>query len=52
MVGYDFDENTKMDYWLFKNSFGTTWGEGGFGKIARNKDNHCGIASAATYPVI
>ncbi|KAJ6644201.1 Cathepsin L, partial [Pseudolycoriella hygida] len=50
-IGFGFDETKKLDYWLIKNSFGRTWGEGGFGKIARNKDNHCAIASAANYPV-
>lgn len=51
VIGYGHDENDKMDYWLVKNSHGATWGEKGFGKIARNKKNHCGIASAANYPV-
>lgn len=51
VIGYGVDEEAKSDYWLIKNSFGSTWGEKGFGKIARNKNNHCGIASAANYPV-
>lgn len=51
-IGYGYDEKTKMDYWLIKNSFGTTWGEAGYSKIARNNDNHCAIASAANYPVL
>lgn len=50
-VGYGFDETTKMAYWLLKNSYGATWGENGYLKLAKNKDNHCGIASAAYYPV-
>lgn len=50
-VGYGVDEKTKLDYWLIKNSYGTTWGEQGYLRLARNKDNHCGVASAAYYPV-
>ncbi|KAJ6634737.1 Cathepsin K [Pseudolycoriella hygida] len=51
-VGYDTDEKTGLDYWIIKNSYGTSWGDGGYGKLARNKDNHCGIANLASYPII
>ncbi len=50
-IGYGYDDKEKMDYWLIKNSFGKTWGQGGYGKIARNKNNHCAVASSANYPV-
>jgi len=51
-IGYDVDEKTGMEYWILKNSYGTSWGEGGYGKLARNKDNHCGISNLASYPIV
>ncbi|XP_059138684.1 procathepsin L-like [Physella acuta] len=41
-----------QDYWLVKNSYGTTWGKNGFMLLARNRDNHCGVASNAVYPLV
>ncbi|CAI5734539.1 unnamed protein product [Hyaloperonospora brassicae] len=38
-------------YTIIKNSWSTHWGEGGYIKISQ-KDNLCGVAAAATYPVL
>lgn len=33
-------------------SWGTRWGDKGYIKMARNRNNHCGIASLASYPTV
>ena len=54
-VGYG--TQNEQDYYIVRNSWGTSWGESGYIRIARNSvststNGICGIAMEASYPTI
>ena len=38
VYGWGVDSVSGLKYWLVQNSYGTRWGDGGFGRIVRGKD--------------
>uniref|UniRef100_A0A8C6GH15 Cathepsin Q n=1 Tax=Mus spicilegus TaxID=10103 RepID=A0A8C6GH15_MUSSI len=54
IVGYGYvgNETDGNNYWLIKNSWGRRWGLSGYMMIAKDRNNHCAIASLAQYPTV
>jgi len=52
-VGYGSDTSVTpaADYFIVKNSWGTSWGQKGYIWMARGRNNNCGIATQAAYPI-
>jgi C1A family cysteine protease len=54
IVGYGVEND--IPFWLVKNSWGPSWGEGGYIKIERSDSTNdpgiCGIAMQPSYPVV
>jgi C1A family cysteine protease len=54
IVGYG--KENGIEYWLVKNSWGTSWGDKGYVKIARSDSTDdagiCGIAMDPSFPTV
>jgi len=51
VVGYGTDDQSGEDYWIVKNSWGSSWGEQGYIRFIRGQDE-CGVANQASQPSV
>ncbi len=63
LVGYGTDSSSGLDYYILKNSWGTSWGSSGYVYLGRNNDpatgkpynggkGQCGVLMEGSYPTL
>jgi len=55
LVGAGVDSETQEPFWKVKNSWGDSWGEGGYIRMSRNSKNDygmCGLLKMASFPLV
>jgi len=52
LVGYGTDDDSGLNYWKVKNSWGSGWGMNGYILIERGTDDLCGVLAEPSFPIL